>query len=93
MIALKQVDWMGAGLLTTTPLLALYTIFFVPLCYKTAIWSIAYYFVTGLGITAGYHRLWSHRSYEASKPYQIWMSLAGAGAVEGSIKWWSRHHR
>jgi stearoyl-CoA desaturase (delta-9 desaturase) len=45
------------------------------------------------GITAGYHRLWAHRSYNASKPLQYILALAGAGAVEGSIKWWSRGHR
>lgn len=55
--------------------------------------SVFYYFVTGLGITAGYHRLWAHRAYNASKPLQYVLAMAGAGAVEGSIKWWSRGHR
>jgi stearoyl-CoA desaturase (delta-9 desaturase) len=45
------------------------------------------------GITAGYHRLWAHRSYNASKGLQYFLALVGAGAVEGSIKWWSRGHR
>jgi stearoyl-CoA desaturase (delta-9 desaturase) len=45
------------------------------------------------GITAGYHRLWAHRAYNASKPLQYVLALLGAGAVEGSIKWWSRGHR
>ena len=55
--------------------------------------SIIYYYITGLGITAGYHRLWAHRSYNASTPLQFALSMAGAGAVQGSIKWWSRGHR
>lgn len=45
------------------------------------------------GITAGYHRLWAHRSYNASRLLQYVLAVAGAGAVEGSIKWWSRGHR
>jgi stearoyl-CoA desaturase (delta-9 desaturase) len=45
------------------------------------------------GITAGYHRLWAHRSYNASKFLQYFLALSGAGAVQGSIKWWSRGHR
>ena len=45
------------------------------------------------GITAGYHRLWAHRAYNASKPLQYALAMAGAGAVEGSIRWWSRGHR
>lgn len=55
--------------------------------------SVVYYYITGLGITAGYHRLWAHRSYNASLPLQYFLALAGAGAVQGSIKWWSRGHR
>lgn len=46
-----------------------------------------------LGITAGYHRLWAHRCYNASRPLQYILALAGAGAIQGSIKWWSRDHR
>ena len=55
--------------------------------------SVLYYYITGLGITAGYHRLYAHRSYNASVPLQYFLAIAGAGAVEGSIKWWSRGHR
>ena len=47
----------------------------------------------GLGITAGYHRLWAHRAYNASMPLQYFLALGGSGAVEGSIRWWSRGHR
>lgn len=55
--------------------------------------SVIYYFITGLGITAGYHRLWAHRAYNASVPLQFALAIAGTGAVEGSIKWWCRGHR
>lgn len=41
----------------------------------------------------GYHRLWSHRSYNASLPLQIILILAGASAVQGSCFWWARRHR
>lgn len=45
------------------------------------------------GITAGYHRLWAHRSYNASRFLEYFLAVAGAGAVQGSIKWWARGHR
>lgn len=41
----------------------------------------------------GYHRLWSHRAYNACTMLQLFYALAGTGAVQGSILWWSRHHR
>ena len=40
-----------------------------------------------------YHRLWSHRSYTATKPLRYYFAMVGAGAFQGSIKWWSRGHR
>lgn len=55
--------------------------------------SVIWYFMTGLGITAGYHRLYAHRSYNASPALQYILLCWGAGAVQGSVKWWSRGHR
>ncbi|KAI7855985.1 delta-9 desaturase [Circinella umbellata] len=89
----KHVNWIQSILLLGAPLVALYGIFTTELQTKTLIWTIAYYFITGLGITAGYHRLWSHSAYRAVDALQWVYSLAGAGAVEGSIYWWSRGHR
>ncbi|WVF69745.1 hypothetical protein IAT40_004524 [Kwoniella sp. CBS 6097] len=88
-----NIQWISFLALTITPSLAIYGIFTTQWNTKTALWSVLYYFFTGLGITAGYHRLWAHRSYNASEPLQYLLALAGAGAVEGSIKWWSRGHR
>ena len=48
---------------------------------------------SGMGITAGYHRLWAHRSYEASKPLQIALMLFGAMALQNSILMWASGHR
>jgi stearoyl-CoA desaturase (delta-9 desaturase) len=49
--------------------------------------------ITGIGITMGYHRLWSHRSYKANTLLKILLAFFGAGASEGSILWWSKYHR
>eukprot|EP01134_Creolimax_fragrantissima_P001084 CFRG1084T1 len=54
---------------------------------------ICMYLLTGLSITVGYHRLWSHRSYSAIVPWRLWCAFWGAGAMQGSILWWSRLHR
>ncbi|PWN24005.1 hypothetical protein BCV69DRAFT_243498 [Microstroma glucosiphilum] len=90
---LSEIQWVSATVLTVTPLLAIYGMFTTPLSWKTFIWSFIYYFFTGLGITAGYHRLWAHRSYTASLPLQYFLAFMGTGAVQGSIHWWARGHR
>nr|GAT54786.1 delta-9 fatty acid desaturase protein [Mycena chlorophos] len=90
---LNELNWLSTIILTVVPAMTIYGSFTTKLRWETALFSVFYYFVTGLGITAGYHRLWAHRSYNASKPLQYFLAMAGAGAVEGSIKWWSRGHR
>lgn len=47
----------------------------------------------GISITAGYHRLWSHRSYEANIIPQLIFSLFGAASFQNSILIWSSNHR
>jgi len=46
-----------------------------------------------MGITMGYHRLLSHRSYDATPIVHFVLLLLGAGAFQGSARWWSRNHR
>jgi len=49
--------------------------------------------ITGLGITAGYHRLFSHRSFDAH-PFVRWaLALAGGACFEGSVWEWCVDHR
>eukprot|EP00916_Digyalum_oweni_P021278 GHVL01035367.1.p1 GENE.GHVL01035367.1~~GHVL01035367.1.p1 ORF type:complete len:736 (+),score=67.25 GHVL01035367.1:2186-4393(+) len=51
------------------------------------------YQLSGLGITAGAHRLWSHRAYKASIPARIILMILNCFANQGSIYHWSRDHR
>ncbi|KAI8984934.1 fatty acid desaturase-domain-containing protein [Trametes punicea] len=90
---LSRVRWFNLAVLTITPALWLYGMRTTPLRAPTLLWSMVYYAITMLGITAGYHRLWSHRSYNASRPLQYLLILMGASAVQGSVYWWARGHR
>lgn len=49
--------------------------------------------VSSLGITAGYHRLWAHRAYEATLPLKIILMIMGTFAVQNSILYWGSGHR
>ncbi|TGM17135.1 acyl-CoA desaturase [Leptospira selangorensis] len=48
---------------------------------------------TGLAITGGYHRLFSHRAYKASLPVKLFYILFGAAAFQQSVIEWSSDHR
>src|SRR5215813_904807 len=45
--------------------------------------AIIAYFVTGFGLTAGYHRLFTHRSYKAVRGLRIALALAGSLGIQG----------
>ncbi|KAI9182919.1 stearoyl-CoA 9-desaturase [Blastocladiella emersonii ATCC 22665] len=88
-----RLKWDQVLSLLLEPFVAVWAATQVPLTRATAAFAVAYYVITATGITAGYHRLWSHRAYAAAWPYRLWMALAGAGSIQGSIKWWARRHR
>ena len=54
---------------------------------------VFFYFATGLSITAGYHRLFAHRGYEAHPIIQFIYLVFGAAAFQNSALKWCRDHR
>ncbi|TBU29820.1 fatty acid desaturase-domain-containing protein [Dichomitus squalens] len=46
-----------------------------------------------MGVTVGYHRLYSHRAFRATLLVRSILALLGASAFQGSIKWWCLRHR
>lgn len=51
------------------------------------------YIAHGLGVTVGYHRLLSHRSFRSGKALEYLLVGAGYLAFQGSPLWWSTLHR
>ncbi|MFM5502246.1 fatty acid desaturase [Aeromonas veronii] len=49
--------------------------------------------LSGLSITAGYHRLWSHKAYKAHLALQWLFAIGGALALQNSALHWSADHR
>ena len=47
----------------------------------------------GISITAGYHRLWSHKAYKAHPALQWFFAIGGALALQNSALHWSSDHR
>ena len=54
---------------------------------------IGMYLITALGITVGYHRLFTHRSFKAPKPVAMTLAAVGSMAVEGPVIQWVATHR
>ena len=49
--------------------------------------------VAGLGITAGFHRGLTHRSFRTGRAVQFAMAAAGCTALQKGPLWWAAHHR
>ena len=55
--------------------------------------AAGFYAVRMFAITAFYHRYFSHRSFETSRPLQFLGALLGSTAVQRGPLWWAAHHR
>jgi stearoyl-CoA desaturase (delta-9 desaturase) len=59
--------------------------------------AVVWYVITGIGIGVGFHRLFSHRSFETFKLIRVVFGIAGSFAFQGSVVRWvsdhRRHHR
>jgi stearoyl-CoA desaturase (delta-9 desaturase) len=51
------------------------------------------YVMTALGVTLGYHRMFTHRAFEASRAFRAIFAVLGSMAVEGSVITWVADHR
>jgi stearoyl-CoA desaturase (delta-9 desaturase) len=51
------------------------------------------YLLTGLGVTVGYHRLFTHRSFKTSPPMRALLAALGSAAIEGPVIEWVSNHR
>jgi stearoyl-CoA desaturase (delta-9 desaturase) len=51
------------------------------------------YAITGLGVTVGYHRLFTHRSFTTSRAMRAAFAVLGSMAVQGSPIEWAATHR
>ena len=85
------------GIFVAVPLLALLAA--VPIAWGWGLgWhdiliAFVFYMVSGLGISAGFHRYFTHSSFKAKRPLRLALAVAGSLAFEGPILNWVADHR
>ncbi|MEZ4814853.1 MAG: fatty acid desaturase [Bdellovibrionota bacterium] len=92
-----NLNWIAIIYLLSIPVLS---VAFLPWALKNhvftwpiVLYAVVHYAVDCLSITVGYHRLVSHKAYEAHPVVKATMLATGAGAVQNSALIWSRDHR
>ena len=90
-------DWVNILFLTLTPVVGIFGTALYTWRHGMHLWMplllVGMYLAVGMSICAGYHRFFSHKSYEASWPVQLFFAFFGAMSAENSILWWSSAHR
>jgi stearoyl-CoA desaturase (delta-9 desaturase) len=93
----SKLNWTNTLFLTVTPLFAITgTIFLImhhAVQWPTILLALFFIATTGLSITCGYHRLFSHSTYQAHFLVRLFYLLFGAAAFEGSVAEWCTDHR
>ena len=90
-------DWVNIIFLTLTPVIGVVGTALYSWRNGVELWmpilTLLMYSAVGISICAGYHRFFSHKSYEAAAPVQVFYAIFGALAAQNSILWWSSSHR
>lgn len=94
---MREMNWPNTTFLVSTLFLAITVVPWYLWTHGIDLFQIVlftfFYFATGMSITLGYHRLYSHRAFKASPVVEWWSVFFGAGAFEGSVLAWAADHR
>lgn len=93
----RAINWGPVAFLTIYQVLLLMSLpfyfYYFSLHASTVIISIVLLFATGISITGGYHRLYSHRTYRTNRFVEAIILFFGTMAAQGSALRWSYDHR
>jgi stearoyl-CoA desaturase (Delta-9 desaturase) len=73
--------------------MACFAVFLVGFSWSALALCLGLYAIRMFGLTAGFHRYFSHRSYKTSRFFQFVLALLGTMAVQKGPLWWAAHHR
>jgi stearoyl-CoA desaturase (delta-9 desaturase) len=95
--AYETLDRALTGLITVGPILALgfvgWQMWDGLLHFSDLIVFAIMYLLTGLGVTVGFHRLFTHRSFKTSPALRGVLAVLGSAAIEGPVISWVSDHR
>ncbi|KAJ3107876.1 hypothetical protein HDU97_002808 [Phlyctochytrium planicorne] len=89
----KEVWWVNGAFVIAAHIGALGAILFYTPKWQTWVLTAISIQLATMGITMGYHRLWSHKSFKAGVFLRSALAVMGTMGFQGSIKWWVLRHR
>jgi stearoyl-CoA desaturase (delta-9 desaturase) len=61
--------------------------------WKGFLLAVVLYYVRMFGVTAGYHRYFSHRTFRTSRVMQFLLAVLAESSAQKGVLWWAAHHR
>jgi stearoyl-CoA desaturase (delta-9 desaturase) len=55
--------------------------------------AVGLYYLRMFGVTGGYHRYFSHRTYRTSRAFQFVLAVLAQSSIQKGALWWAAHHR
>lgn len=55
--------------------------------------AVALHYVKMFGVTGGFHRYFSHRTYRTSRAFQFFLAFLAMTSFQKGVLWWAAHHR
>ncbi len=93
----RAIRWLNVAFLTVLPAVAVAgTVWYAAVHgvgWREPLAALVMWILTGLGITAGYHRLFSHRTYKATPLVRLLFAVCGGAAAQNSVVAWASDHR
>jgi stearoyl-CoA desaturase (delta-9 desaturase) len=68
-------------------------LFWIPFKWSLVVWLLATYLIRMFGVTAGYHRYFSHRSFKLGRISQFLLAVLAQTSFQKGVLWWAAHHR
>jgi stearoyl-CoA desaturase (delta-9 desaturase) len=84
--------------LKTLPFIGVHVAAVVGVCLLGWSWNglllaVAMYYVRMFGVSGGYHRYFSHRTYRTSRWFQFVLAVLAQTSLQKGVLWWAAHHR
>jgi len=73
--------------------LAVLGAFWSGVTWQAVVLCLVLLFVRVWGVTAGYHRYFSHRTFKTSRAFQFFLALLAQSSSQKGVLWWAAHHR
>ena len=89
---LDRLNWVTSAPFVLTHV-AMLGAFFIGFRWEYVVMALVSYYVRMFGVTAGYHRYFSHRAFKTNRVFQFFLAFLAQTSIQKGVLWWAANHR